>query len=142
MRDYLEYLRDDFSWTVVSVQMPSGAISSAISDELNDFQTYKTGVANASSGVHCDLRRMWAYQMVCYHYYTNDKVDYIYSAELFRQYINQLVTGGATTNYATDYCFNVNGLQYQYDALSAYCFNKIVSGFTTSGILHTQVIHL
>lgn len=134
LRDYLEMLRDDFSWTIVQLDLVSGSQMNDVETALNQFYSENTGVANTVSGVHCDLRRMWAYQIVCYHYYTNDKVDYIYSAELFRQYINQLVTNNAFSGQSNKAVFSVNGLEYQYDALSAKYFDIVISNFTTSGI--------
>ena len=65
-----------------------------------------------------DLARVWSYQLVNAEFFTNDKVDYIYSAELYRQYIGDITeaTGqGAST-------FEWNGNYFPYDYLSAYYF--------------------
>lgn len=136
LRDYLEYLRDDFSWTVVDNDMLSGSDLQSLDQDLTYFATNSTGVANNTSGVHCDLRRMWAYQIVCWHYFSNDKVDYIYSAELFRQYINQLTNRNSSSTPYPTYVgkFVVNGLEYIYDAMSAYYFDHVISCGGSGGI--------
>lgn len=65
-----------------------------------------------------DLARVWAYQLVNAEYFTNDKVDYIYSAELYRQYIGDI--SGATGERASTFEWNGNNMPYDY--LSAYYF--------------------
>lgn len=44
-----------------------------------------------SARIPFNWSRMAAYQLVCYHYYSNDHVDYIYSSQLFREYLESLV---------------------------------------------------
>lgn len=129
MRDYLEYLRDDFSWTIVdTLPMDATEDETDIMQEVGQIDMATTPAANTVSGVHCDLRRMWAYQLVCYHYFTNDKVDYIYSAELFREYIRTITTASSGNGDYTP-LFTVNGMTYHYDALSAKNFDRIVASF-------------
>ena len=145
LRDYLEFLRDDFTWTISTVG-GSGTQKSALISLWNAFRGQfslgsgitpfigTSGVANDDKPA-LDLRRLWAYQIVCAHFFTNDKVDYVYSAELFRQYIQQLVTRKQASG--TDFVnfFTVNGLEYLYDALSAYYCNKCITGLNgSSGI--------
>lgn len=65
-----------------------------------------------------DLARLWAYQLVNAEFFTNDKVDYIYNANLFRQYIGDIT--GATGEGAAS--FEWNGINMPYDYLSAYYF--------------------
>ena len=135
LRDYLEKLRDDFSWTIVDKVLATGKTLSTWSTAIGTYSSNLS--ADNVSGVPCDLRRLWAYQLVCWHYFTNDKVDYIYSAELFRQYISQLVSGQLSSGDQPEVFskFTVNGLTYIYDALSAKCFNNVLDTFSTnSGI--------
>lgn len=72
----------------------------------------------------CDISRLWAYQIVCARFYTNDHVDYIYSADLFRNLINhyneQLITKFEPTLSRT---FAYNGITMPYDYLSAHYSN-------------------
>lgn len=71
-----------------------------------------------------NLARLFAYQIVCAHYYTDDHVDYIYSAELYRQYISSLITSyldadGSSFNSED---FSYNGVRTLYDFLSSRYF--------------------
>lgn len=55
-----------------------------------------------------------AYQIVCAHYFTNDRIDYIYSADLYRQMMR---------SFCSDYSshkFSYNGVETLYDELSEY----------------------
>ena len=81
-----------------------------------------------------DLKRLWAYNLVCAHFMTNDKIDFVYSANLYREYIGQLVTKVYGTVYGngqpTEHTsFVVNGYRYMYDYMSANYFNWIKQDF-------------
>lgn len=130
LREALELMRDDLSFTVSDVS-------------TFNFSQFNPYIADLSfslplSDAPLNLGRLWAYQLVCAHFYTNDHIDFIYSADLFREYILQLVTGSSTSsgvgNSITLSRFTVNGLDYAYDALSARYMNLILSYFGTSGI--------
>lgn len=58
-----------------------------------------------------------AYQLACAHFMSNDKVDYIYSAELYRQLMHSLTDG-------FDQNFVYNGVSTPYDYLSGYFINN------------------
>ncbi len=60
-----------------------------------------------------------AYQICCAHYFTNDRIDYIYSAELYRQMMR-----GFLTNYSSD-TFEYNGVPMLYDELSGHWISKV-----------------
>lgn len=111
-RQLLELLRDDLTFTVNSVTLDDGASLTSVKTIMQHYSC----VVDDSDPVPLNLGRLWAYQLVCAHFYTNDHVDFIYSAELFRQYIWQLFTEHTENNYN----FSVNGFFYDYDALSAY----------------------
>lgn len=141
-REFLELLRDDlatFSVSVVSYNTGKdlSSFTSALDTEFNKFLVFPVlnNVSNQpiddDHKVPLNLGRLWAYQLVCAHFYTNDHIDFVYSAELFRQYILQLATG-SSGGYATRPRFTVNGLEYEYDALSAKLFTLIVDNFSSS----------
>lgn len=72
-----------------------------------------------------DIASLWAYQMSCAEFFTNDKVDYIYNAQLFRDYIQNLyftITDDTVVPYYT-----INGNKIQVDALSARIFQTIIT---------------
>lgn len=56
-----------------------------------------------------------AYQLCCAHFYSNDHVDYIYSADLYRQLIWSYIMADVSSD---DRSFSYNGVQTEYDALS------------------------
>lgn len=61
-----------------------------------------------------------AYQLACAHFMSNDKVDYIYSAELYRQLMHSL-----SDDYTPN--FTYNGVATPYDYLSGYYINNCLS---------------
>lgn len=74
------------------------------------------------SKVPVNLARVLAYQLACAEFFTNDFVDYIYSAELYRQFIGSLEESYLVAAFgAATYpqMFTYNGVKYQYDSLSA-----------------------
>lgn len=143
MREFLETLRDDLAsfnvqaFTLSPGKTQSGVINDVVTVIDTDFSFYQ--VVNSLTGVtafpvHLNLARLWAYQLVCAHYFSNDHVDFIYSAELYRQYIREVSSRVGSTAVNVPY-FSVNGLQYEYDALSAKVFNEVITGFgNSSGI--------
>lgn len=60
--------------------------------------------------------RLAAYQLVCYHYYSNDHVDYIYSSQLYREYLETLCLTSAASVLPS---FSYNGISCLYDILSS-----------------------
>lgn len=89
-----------------------------------DFQDVGVSVTGLNSAVHrpsenFNIASLIAYQIVCAHYFTNDRIDYIYSAELYRQMMR-----GFITNYSSD-TFDYNGVLTLYDELSGHWINKL-----------------
>lgn len=64
-----------------------------------------------------NLKRILAYQLVCAHYYSNSGIDFIYTAELYRQYISSLFEARANDFFVQ------NGITIQYDYLSGHCLS-------------------
>lgn len=132
LREFLCMVRDEPIFTISSVDTTN--FSSFFTIIQND-QDILLSVITDDDEEPIDLKRLWAYNLVCAHFMTNDKVDFIYSAELYRQYICELVTkvygtaiGGG--NPHENGFFTVNGLTYQYDYMSAYYFNVVQSDIT------------
>lgn len=73
-----------------------------------------------------DLAPLWSYQIACAHFYSDDNVDYVFSAELFRSYIGSLIVFDVPIS-----SFEYNGISYLYDYLSAFYFDSFVSYFTS-----------
>lgn len=78
-----------------------------------------------------------AYQLICAHFFTNDRVDYIYSADLYRQYIHDFIHTIVVDFDSPDYLnFSYNGISLPFDYLSGRCvsyfFNYNSSYLSTS----------
>ena len=131
LREALELMRDDLTFTFSAPsQVASFDPVGRVYDYLKLLQPYLP-----ASDAPYNLSRLWAYQLVCAHYYSNDHVDFIYSADLFRQYIRQLCTGSSSgSNQDLTPTFTVNGFTCHYDALSAYCFYSVWYRFGSNGI--------
>lgn len=88
-----------------------------------------------------NLSRLLAYQLICAHFYTNSSIDFIYSAELYREYIYHLEqltysTTSPLTSPATR--FNWNGVGLTYDYLSGHLLSRFL-GFT--GTTSTSIVN-
>lgn len=119
---------------------PTGFISSVTSDSvdlksdlLQTLQLFSFNFIKAD--VPFNNQFVLAYQICCAHFYSNDHIDFIYSAELYRQLLNHYTTffNGAKT-------FSRNGLNYSYDSTSAHYFNLIVGYFNTTPSHLTDVL--
>lgn len=137
LREALSLMRDDLNFSVDFVSLQSQPLGefddfriSVNSDIEYDLQFIDDPATSSKDLTPIDLKRLWAYQLCCAHYLTNDSVDYVYTAELYRQYIWSLVrrsyVGFASTQY-----FTVNGMGYEYDYLSAHYFVKVMSALTS-----------
>ena len=112
-----------------------------IEDIFNDFQNFfndffvadpvVTYIGSGLSSPDVDLRRLHAYNIACAHFYSNDHIDYIYTAELYRQnqrsFFRQL-------SFDSSMFFQMNGVNYEYDALSGHAVNLILSGRDSTAV--------
>lgn len=95
-----------------------------------------------------DLTRLLAYQLVCAHYYTNSSIDFVYTAELYRQYIKSFYdlrimqhdAGAYPAPESVNPTFEWNGINCPYDFLSGRLLasficdlDDLVSGIYTAG---------
>lgn len=132
IRECLELCRDDLNFTISSVVV-TGTPFTPISAVLGNFYVNDSKIPLAPSsnpdfktdGVPLNLARLWAYQIVVAHFYNNDHIDVLYSAELYRQYIRSLYMIRFASQYlnSTYNQFTYNGVNYEYDSLSAFIFN-------------------
>lgn len=137
-REALSLMRDDLTFTI-SQTWTSAQVTDMDSLRLsvfNDVEYYidfkDDNPVDSTDCVAVDLKRLWAYQLAYFHFLTNDSVDFLFSAELFRQYIHQLVVKVTTSPAGSSYdkFFTVNGLTYPYDYLSGYYFSRVLLGLT------------
>lgn len=124
LHDALCKMRDE-SFSIDSITYNTG---------ITDLPTCPTNLDFASctgtgKGYPLNLGSLYAYQMVCSHFYSNDHVDYIYSAELYRQNLQGLIDDFGEyffTDNISYQTFNYNGVSCQFDITSAEIFTTIV----------------
>lgn len=86
------------------------------------------------SQLNLNLSRVLAYQLVCAHFYSNSSIDFIYSAELYRQYIYALERGSGLGQMTSMFGYIWNGMELQYDCLSGHILDLMF--FYRSGNLN------
>lgn len=76
---------------------------------------------NAASDKKFNVAPIYAYQMICAEYFTNDKVDFIYNASMFRDTLE----GYLYDKFGSDAVFKYNGVSRYYDAFSSALINQL-----------------
>ena len=71
---------------------------------------------------------LYAYQLVCAHFYSNDFVDFVYSSDLFRLAIQGLSHSAFNSDDDTE-VFDYNGIPVQYDILSQRHIQRVLADF-------------
>lgn len=114
VREFLSEIRSSSDWEITQF---GGPTPQSISDnyDIGTIGIYKS----VASDLPFNYGRCCAYQLAVAEYFTNDKVDHIYSSELYRQYIFSLINSYfPAVSLACPLMFQVNGMSYQYDYLS------------------------
>lgn len=96
-----------------------------LTDHWADFSlsgTFSIVKFYSSNNPHINIEPIIAYQLALAQFATNDFVDFIYSAQLYRDNMQSLTF--ETTGLAT---FLYNGVVTQYDVFSAHIFNSLIS---------------
>lgn len=125
IHDALELMRDN----PFGISNATGVtLANLVTSIKTEWDKYTSLTADTPSNVPQNLKRLWAYGLICSHYYTNDHIDYVYSAELYRQYIDYLIREVYDRKNASIPTFTLNGMRYYYDAMSAYYFEYLFSG--------------
>lgn len=137
LRYMLSLVRDGES---VDLSFVDGDSDEAISNIESRLSGYGTGAAryipyrdSDASEVDVSLTRVAAYQICCSHFYSNDNVDYIYTAELWRQLIGSYVSELLNISEGfRNLTFSYNGVDTYYDWLSSKYFNLIISAIANN----------
>lgn len=133
LRHALCLMRDNPTFYITSYSTspttpPDAAIKSQLLEYFyNNNANHTYGVNVNPSEVPVNLSRLWAYQLCCAHYYSNDHIDFVYSAELFRQLIGNYIYNIATSFFHQRAFFTRNGIKYQYDYLSAHFIDYVLT---------------
>lgn len=106
-----------------------------ISPDESDVDNTQEDITDMSQ-TNLNLSRLLAYQIVCAHYYTNSSIDVVYTAELYRQYVQALINrfeNISPTDSSVDH-FEWNGMYCPYDVLSGHMLEKVLfaSEFTAT----------
>ena len=120
-RHFLNIMRDDPT-AYIDLAYDKTSTPGVIRTSLNTLFAANTGdflFSFSKANVPFNTQFLSAYQLCCAHYYTNDHIDFCYSAELFRQLIGHYLT------YFSSYSPNFirNGISYQFDYLSAHALS-------------------
>lgn len=120
LRNFIERCRETSSFEITDEDFEEILYPSSFPSW---FAEYTDAFSNETIYKYLNLSRILAYQISVSHYFTNDKIDYIYSAELFRSNINALLRtyyGGSMPT------FSYNGVTYFYDTLSGECLSDFI----------------
>lgn len=158
-REFIEVLRDD-PWLLVHITNCFVNSDAQVSwSDMPSNERYRELVEGGgydhvyiAPNFKLNLARPLAYQMVCAHYYTNDKIDYIYSAELYREYIHSLrvptpgfplysVNLGSAPTMPNDSTFVYNGVRCYYDHLSAFHLSELFPSFNIDPAQLTPIVN-
>lgn len=118
-RHALSLMRDDPHFVITSV-------SSSLRSLFSWFQSEVYTLEFVQDSIPINLSKLWAYQLVCAHYYSNDHVDFTYSANLYRQLIRHYVTRSIVPDNPSTLFFEYNGLRYEQDYMSSAYFTEMM----------------
>ena len=119
LHEAISRMRDEYGFTIDAYDTN---VPSSVS---NVCPSYLPGAADETP---LDTERYHGYQIICSHFYSNDHVDAIINADLYRQNLRSLIETCATG--ATTATFLYNGVQTLYDTCSAFMFNTIHGAVT------------
>lgn len=125
----LALLRDNPTFDLVNITYRSGCTLATLKSNLGVTFNSWIRPTESTTWIGLDIARLWAYQLSCAHYFSNDHVDFIYSADLYRSLVKYYVIN-ASPNAATLFnnsFFTYNGVDYQYDALCATYYRETIA---------------
>lgn len=108
---------------------PGASVSGYYSSSSSPLKTVLLNTLNkytlslVAGNVPLNMSRLWAYQLCCAHYFSNDHIDFVYSAELFRQLVGNYIISMSSASSFTTLTFTRNGITYRYDFLSGHFFS-------------------
>lgn len=125
LREFWNRIHDTADWSVSSYTDLDNFWVEYFTDSQTDFAVNYFVVPDYSAPY--DLSPFGAYQISCAHFYSNDKVDYIYSAQLWRESLRTLINeiGDLNSSSFDSETFQFNGITCQYDEFSAKAFNFV-----------------
>lgn len=144
MHRLLELLRDYADFTVTSVNGVSAVDTAVDGLSINDLMepSIAFSIIDPADDQVINIAHLIAYQIVCYHFYTNDKIDSIYTAQLYRGLMTSLFgaavnsSGDPTANYINSIrkYFSYNGELLEYDIFSSAVLDNLADSLVLTGI--------
>ena len=110
IRTALCKMRDDFRWQIEANPTEETQDFTWFEDDNN---WWNVSLLVADEERPFNYERLVAYQIACAHYYTNDKIDFVYTAQLYRELISSYVL-----EYDNTETYTYNGITVLYDWLS------------------------
>lgn len=131
--DFLQRVRENPLFSFVSLT----DLANDFYDDLDYFGDAVVDVIGERSDTFINFCPVAGYQLVSFHYYSNDNIDYIYSADLFRQLMRSYAAVAYSGAAGDMPVFSYNGVSTYYDELSAYLINIAITvvGNANSNIL-------
>lgn len=123
-RDFLNEVRGEGSWSITQFGGPTPVTITS------DFGCIPSILINAGDDIPFNFGRVCAYQLACAEYFTNDHVDNIYSAELYREYVGSIILQTLSNGASS---FTYNGMSYLYDWFCGRYFNNFITALGPSG---------
>lgn len=123
LRRFFELISEGTDFVIYSV--PSGFWDSSSSALIVDNWAFSDDDFVPIADSPLDLARLFAYQLCCAHFYTNDSIDFVYSADLYRQVVRSAVleldsvsSSSPINSLVRDFVYN--GISCRYDDCSAH----------------------
>lgn len=132
-RHALQLMRDNPTFVITSV----GSVASGDLRNTLDEWIYEYSVTTFRASIPFNLSRLWAYQLSLAHYMTNDHIDFVYSAELYRQLIGHYIRAVELSGYSNNMFFVRNGISYEYDYLSAHVFVRMFANLSVASVANS-----
>lgn len=112
---------------------------SIVNNSISSFVLPADSVSSLASVAPLNLSSLIAYQLACFEFYTNDKIDSIYSASQFRQLYDLFgvavsldgTPSGVSTISLSSSRYEWNGKMYEYDSFSAQSLQSIFNSLST-----------
>lgn len=133
---FLELARDNYNFEFY-FDVPSDVLTSLGNVFFAFFPSNYSSARARFSGIDVPYRnvdfsidRCAAYQIVCAHYFTNDSIDYVHDADLWRQNMVSLLQTVMSNYFGSSYSslsFVYNGVTTLYDALSAFWIKRMLN---------------
>lgn len=129
LRSFLEWSEDYPNFQVGTITYASGFSATSLFTELKGiFAKLKKTVLSLEDGQPFNYERAAAYQLVCSHFYSNDAVDFVYEANLYRQVVQSCIDSLYDNGFFSgSRKFAWNGLSLDYDSLSGQFMDQAIS---------------